>query len=606
MSIESFLPSRSPGRGARSVESGTQYERVHKAALDRVGALNTLRRKLHGWQIADDLCHDAEELFSLPSDERISVLRAYLVKTEQLFQDLSNLYDARERRRIQIEKEHSFAAHRRCERRCATMLFARGEVGPLLRASQLLNDGWQTASVKVGASNSAPTMRTMQTSDGRSGVFFGKNALQEGVYTFNPPPEDIYQEVRDSEGQIVLEKDPRPSDGDTVYVRTWDPRLGHVFVADEGFTEKHKAFIRQQSDPRTVLSIREAIAKRAGIDPQDVRVNSPEQPAARIGLLPGEGPAREAIAYYTDVLFSLGVVPVTLMRPEPSGFDVVSLQEGVRPSSETPVREFTWNEMRALYYAPPAEWVELLFNTPYSELKESVRPFRERYEKAVKAGVTEDSLELDRPGQGRVEVIPLPGDERVEHLKSSLVRIACLDALLGSLDGHDRNFIFDQASGVISRIDSGSCLSLFGGEHVYLQPEKKGGQPSYYNEYFRSLAIEIVSRHGLELDPETRSMFQRVYHDIQKDGSPEREHVFDMLRIAFHGSPETVIQWQFSLFMDRLKDIVDHGRPTLFIPGTNQMPLFPFLEEAETAQEGSDQGLGEGVGPEIEVTDSDW
>ncbi len=370
-------------------------------------------------------------------------------------------------------------------------------------------------------STNAPSKRRLKTENGQSMVVYAKERLKEAAFKMDKVVDEdgderwnIYQQVYN----------PTSDEFDW---QLFDPRS--IDDNDEYVASVRELF-RQLTSESFGAAVRAQLASEIGISPEEVIYDN-ETVNARAGVLPGEMTIREWANSRLDLLLGMRTFPLTAIRPEPNGHDIASVQEEV--STQDPQRKaekLTIKQAAQLFDTPPAEWAGIF------------------------PGNTDES--------GEPEI--------------SITRAGIMAHLMGDLDGIEQNCMMDPVSKKMTRIDGGLSLGLLTGKTITFEipvnhwSAKTAEIP--YSEPMRSVPLELVIHHGLTLDKETREHLKALYAALQQKTSKESKHLYSIFNLTFRSHGNKVAEKQAEKFLERLKEIVDHGRPMKLQKGSDYVP----------------------------------
>jgi hypothetical protein len=298
-------------------------------------------------------------------------------------------------------------------------------------------------------------------------------------------------------------------------------------------------------------TLRAQVAQRYGISPEEVPMTE-----GVFGPREGIGVNKSAVREYTasriDKLLGFNVVPVTVLRAEKNEadrvVDVSSVQEAIVPTD-------------------PDEPLQTLEQNLYEELLAK--------------------------GEGH------PGAR-------SFMRIACLDYILGSLDRHEKNILYDPKTQEFGAIDNG----LSGGISREVEHTAADGTAQTIVETLdpiRSIPLEVVQQiPDWQLDDEAmknvKFLYERTAHqpaasEIQAAGAAHTEgtsesrigalieetlgehetYLSDLLRLQYENDKIAHIEAQAML--ERIGHVMQHGRPPNMKLGYGGGELFPMASK---------------------------
>lgn len=277
--------------------------------------------------------------------------------------------------------------------------------------------------------------------------------------------------------------------------------------------------------------LKEGVARQYGIAVESVPLS--ETGTLRHGVEANGTAVREYAASRIDQLFGFDVVPLTVLRKEHDGQDVASVQEAVQPSGKERIGGVTWQ----MYFG----------------LKE----------------------------QGK------------NHpAAASLMRVACLDYLLQSLDRHPNNLLFDPNNNTFKAIDNGFCMGLSAKEETRF-PDGRVETDTTIVDSIVSVPLEIVDKQAdWEIDNELHGRLSAFYESalqyeafkdrMSKETDPmalrrmeqEKDMIggeykfFSKIFRMVHQN-ENIAKTEAMSFLRRLKHLVDNRRPPNLHDSTN-------------------------------------
>lgn len=448
-------------------------------------------------------------------------------------------------RRAELNKWHNLEAVAACDAQAIRLLspdiFSAPERVDIRMKLATLSSGAQLERKVLGdaQSTNAPSRVRLDTEDGGSLTAYVKSRLKEAAFKMD------VEEERDHEGNVTKHWHVfRQIFDANTNTFEWQKDDLRSFVPSAEYAESVKELFRQLTSEEFREAVCGVLAKELEISPQDVPYNN-EEFNARAGVLPGEMTKREWAVSRFDLLLGMKLVPLTVIRPE-SGFqDIASVQEAVPSTDERfPSRELTAQEAAQMFELPPEVWADI-FPTVDSEKAPSFSP-----------------------------------DRLKEEPVRSMVRMGIFAYLMGDLDGIERNCLFDPVSKTFKKIDNGLALGVVTGKTISFDiPQRRGSRKmveTNYVEAVRSVPLELVMRHGLMLDEEAQAYLQGLYERLEKN-SLERKQVKDILGVIFAQYGQKMIEYQFKGFMNRLENVVRHGRP---VGLQKHIDYMPELEQA--------------------------
>lgn len=318
------------------------------------------------------------------------------------------------------------------------------------------------------------------------------------------------------------------------------------------------AFCKQTLSPEFDAARRRALALKYDI-PEKAKVFDVEMMGARVGVPVERLAHREYAVSHLNEILRWGVVPPTSLRLEKDRRDVSSAQESVLSTDpDNPARIMTYEELAALWYEFPTEWEN----------------------------------EMDEEGN------PEP--------QTSLTRLACLDYLVGNMDRHPGNMLYDPVSKKFHGIDNGYAFGMATGLQIGdtssgSQPKEPGDIPldptlpnikdDLGNRNLRSVPIELaLGRMGLsQVDQEALAA---VAEKLFPDGEPI-PHLQQLFTFLFE--EERVAEVELAAFQGRFMHLVKNGTPpTEMKRGEDYFPIGSVLlaewelKKAQQAQTAND------------------
>lgn len=341
------------------------------------------------------------------------------------------------------------------------------------------------------------------------------NETTRRVYDGDPP---CFAYVKSSFGEMCFDAKGNIHAFDHVQAKRVP--TGQVFPASE------MNYISTLFKPDTRAHITWHLSRKYDIPEDDPSFSSETTLLApRLGVEAGSGTVREYAASRIDALLGFHTVPLTVLRVEsvPGQIDsLLSVQEAVHSThAEAPSRPLYIQETNILYTQDPSMWASA---------------FDERFDKyhADIAHTVSRNEETDRePAQ-------------------SLMRIACLDYLIGNMDRHYGNILFDPTSKTFHAIDHG--LSFGTARHI----------PMVHSDHvttfgLRSFPLEIVTAHpSLKLDERALDQLRAFVEDLKTDTAIQKtiERLFTML---FPDPRVAAVEQKH--FLMRLNLLIEYGRP---------------------------------------------
>ena len=216
--------------------------------------------------------------------------------------------------------------------------------------------------------------------------------------------------------------------------------------------EMLKSIFRQREE---MGGLKNCVAAYYGIKPEEVPLDE-DTMSSRAGLEKQSSAVHEYVVSRVDQLFNFGVVQLTELRAEEGNIDIASVQLGVISTDE----------------------------------KEPARPVTKKLFAEILA------KGKDHPGA------------------KSLMRLACLDYLVKTLDRHPNNVFYDPVSHQFSGIDNAASFGLsYKSERVDKSGEKVVTQGPLDN--FASVALESISKdEEWFVDDEALESMKEVYNNI--------------------------------------------------------------------------------------------
>ncbi len=318
------------------------------------------------------------------------------------------------------------------------------------------------------------------------------------------------------------------------------------------------AFCKQTLSPEFDAARRRALSRKYDI-PEKAKVFDVEWMSARVGL-PAERLAhREYAVSHLNEILRWGVVPRTSLRLEADGRDVASAQEAVRSEDlSNPARMMKYEDLSTLWHRDPSEWEN----------------------------------EMDKEGN------PEP--------YTSLTRLACLDYLVGNMDRHPGNLLYDPVSRKFHGIDNGYAFGMATGLRIGdassgSQPKEMGDIPldptlanikdNLGNRNLRSVPIELVLGR-MSLSQVDQEALATVAEKLFPDGEPI-PHLQQLFTFLFE--EERVAEVELAAFQGRFMHLVKNGTPpTEMKRGEDYFPIGSVLlaewelKKAQQAQAAND------------------
>lgn len=370
-------------------------------------------------------------------------------------------------------------------------------------------------------STNAPSKRRLKTENGQSIIVYAKERLKEAAFKMDKVVDkdgderwNIYQQVYN----------PTSDEFDW---QVFDPRS--IDDNDE-YEASVRELFRQLTSESFGAAVRAHLAKEMDLSAEEVIYDN-ETVNARAGVLPGEMTIREWANSRLDLLLGMGTFPLTAIRPEPNGHDIASIQEEVvTQDPQRRAEKLTIKQAAQLFETPPSEWGSIF------------------------------------PGNDNA-----PGEPA-----KSITRAGIMAQLMGDLDGIEQNCMMDPVSKKISRIDEGLSLGLLTGKTITFEiPVNRWSAKTIevsYSEPIRSIPLELVMHHGLTLDKEAHEYLKTLYASFQQKTGKESEYLNSIFGLTFRGQGKKVAKKQTEKFLERLKEIVDHGRPMKLRKGSDYVP----------------------------------
>lgn len=288
-------------------------------------------------------------------------------------------------------------------------------------------------------------------------------------------------------------------------------------------------------------AVKNLLSKEAGVPPEKIAYDNAAA-NARVGILPGESTIREVAQSWIDMLLDFEVVPMTVMRPEEDGTDVASVQENVtyheRVDGEHSPRiahQLMNIETDWFFDEPPDRWGAIL-----------------------EAQDPEVSIQGDL-------------DWASKDPARSLTRAGVLAFLMGDLDGIERNIMFHPVTGRVWKIDNGLSLGVVTGKE--LPGITNPGDDRPWKEVAKSVPLELMIRHGLELDDEARENVKRLHAEMQSKESKHYACIKSMFRHIFLSYGDVIADNRFQEFLERLEMIAAYGKPVGLDKWDQYIPL---------------------------------
>lgn len=339
-----------------------------------------------------------------------------------------------------------------------------------------------------------------------------------------PPPVTAY--VKNQHGETHY--------SDSGVAMTWDKKmLEFKENTNVPITEDVRDFFKTVAS-EIMGSLKDALGKKYRISSNEVPLDSTSHDW-RVGFQPGGSAIREYVVSRFDMLIGADVVPITAIRGEASDpTDLCSVQEAVASTrKEFPVRELYKQEMDILFDEPPERWTLRL---------------RDRFQKKAQEERVSDKEEIE-------DLSELAELEETGEPQKSLMRIGGLDYLVGSMDRHTGNLLYDPVSMKFHAIDNGMS---FGMATDVDDPELL---PVDQMKSLRSIPLEIYRAHPeMTLDKEMHGRLAKLLNALQT-GGPEAALTKRLFKMLFPKQEIAVVEEE--LFIKRLQTMVEHGRPPM-------------------------------------------
>lgn len=349
----------------------------------------------------------------------------------------------------------------------------------------------------------------------------GMNAITRRTYEGTPgePPTVAY--VKPDSGETTFEYDETTK---TLFdVRyAFDKKLGRMAPAREASKRPDAEHIITLAQMRGEM--RQNIAECYAIPVEEVPLFTSDEILLRNGIEARTTALREYAASRINEIIGWDVVPLTVIRPEHDGFDLVSVQEEVKATDpEHPPREIE------------AEDVEDILN-----------------------------LGSEHPGA------------------KSMMRLACFDYLIKSTDRHPGNIIYDPASEQYHGIDNG----LSNGISMRYEEENVSADP-YISIPMEIIQEHKTWKLDNDALAQLRAFYEetKTYLSEREAGMKKKDvgikHISSIFRLLY--GHEKIAKEEALDFFRRIEYLVQNGRPPILQKTDQHEPgkLYDLLHISE-------------------------